>query len=143
MFIQQEKWESSMSDVTSNGNAGDTGSLGPPDLLTYNIDPGVYRKGSKSASRVRREFGVTLHICICEVCQRLVCMYLVWRNLKTWFTITLRVFFYLRAIYRNKRNFGKYFIIHCNFKFWMVSKNDEINKKNLPQICITNPWYMK
>ncbi|XP_078340686.1 sodium-dependent proline transporter-like [Crassostrea virginica] len=49
---RKEKWESSMSDVTSNGNAGDTGSLGPPDLLTYNIDPGVYRKGSKSASRV-------------------------------------------------------------------------------------------
>lgn len=48
----QEKWESSMSDIT-----GDTASVGgPPDLLTNNIDPGVYRKhprASNGASQVR------------------------------------------------------------------------------------------
>ncbi|XP_062613429.1 sodium-dependent proline transporter-like [Saccostrea cucullata] len=47
---RKEKWESSMSDVTSNGNAGDTGSLGPPDLMTNNIDPGIYRNNGKAAN---------------------------------------------------------------------------------------------
>jgi hypothetical protein len=57
-----------MSDVTSNGNAGDTGSLGPPDLLTNNIDPGVYKKGSKYSngdSKVRKRSSEKRHSIQC------------------------------------------------------------------------------
>lgn len=43
---RKEKWESSMSDIT-----GDTASVSvPPDLLTNNIDPGVYRKGPRASN---------------------------------------------------------------------------------------------